>query len=39
MPFEYRKYEKGLLRPDGEPGFNTPTGLVEAVLEPVRGLG
>ena len=27
--FEYRKYEKGLLRPDGEPGFNTPTGLVE----------
>ena len=29
MPFEYRKYEKGLLRSDGEPGFNTPTGLVE----------
>ncbi len=29
MTFEYRKYEKGLLRPDGEPGFNTPTGLVE----------
>lgn len=27
--FEYRKYEKGLLRADGEPGFNTPTGLVE----------
>ena len=27
--FEYRKYEKGLLRPDGEPGFNTPTGLIE----------
>ncbi len=27
--FEYRKYEKGLLRNDGEPGFNTPTGLVE----------
>lgn len=27
--FEYYKYEKGLLRPDGEPGFNTPTGLVE----------
>ena len=33
MDFEYRKYEKGLLRPDGEPGFNTPTGLVGAVLE------
>ena len=29
QPFEYRKYEKGLLRPDGEPGFNTPTGLIE----------
>ena len=29
MDFEYKKYEKGLLRPDGEPGFNTPTGLVE----------
>lgn len=25
----YRKYEKGLLRPDGEPGFNTPTGMIE----------
>ncbi len=28
-PFEYRKYEKGLLRNDGYPGFNTPTGCVE----------
>ncbi len=27
--FEYRKYEKGLLRADREPGFNTPTGKVE----------
>lgn len=27
--YVYRKYEKGLLRPDGEPGFNTPTGKVE----------
>lgn len=25
----YKKYEKGLLRADGEPGFNTPTGLIE----------
>ena len=25
----YRKYEKGMLRPDGEPGFNTPTGMIE----------
>ncbi len=23
------KYEKGLLRPDGKPGFNTPTGKIE----------
>ncbi len=29
QPFEYYKYEKGMLRPDGEPGFNTPTGLIE----------
>ena len=28
-PFEYKKYEKGLLRNDGFPGFNTPTGMVE----------
>jgi len=27
--FSYRKYEKGLLRPDNLPGFNTPTGKVE----------
>ncbi|HUT71491.1 MAG TPA: molybdopterin-dependent oxidoreductase [Desulfatiglandales bacterium] len=27
--FEYRKYEKGLLRPDKKPGFDTPTGKVE----------
>ena len=27
--FEYFKYEKGLLRPDGEPGFNTQSGKVE----------
>jgi anaerobic selenocysteine-containing dehydrogenase len=27
--FTYKKYEKGLLRADGEPGFNTVTGLVE----------
>lgn len=29
QPFEYRKYETGKLRPDGYPGFNTATGLVE----------
>ena len=27
--FEYRKYEKGMLRPDGEQGFNTTTGKIE----------
>jgi anaerobic selenocysteine-containing dehydrogenase len=27
--FEYRKYEKGLLRSDKKPGFDTPTGKVE----------
>jgi len=27
--FEYRKYEKGLLLPDGKPGFKTPTGKFE----------
>ncbi len=25
----YRRHEKGLLRPDGKPGFRTPTGKVE----------
>jgi anaerobic selenocysteine-containing dehydrogenase len=25
----YHRHEKGLLRPDGKPGFNTPTGKVE----------
>ena len=27
--YEYRKHEKGKLRGDGEPGFNTVTGMVE----------
>ncbi len=26
---QYKKWEKGLLRPDGHPGFNTPTGKLE----------
>ena len=29
IPFEYRKYEKGLLRADGQPGFDTPSGRIE----------
>jgi anaerobic selenocysteine-containing dehydrogenase len=27
--WQYRRYENGLLRSDGEPGFNTPSGKVE----------
>ncbi len=33
---QYKKWEKGMLRPDGMPGFNTPTGKFEissSVLE------
>jgi anaerobic selenocysteine-containing dehydrogenase len=30
-PMQYRKWETGLLRPDGRPGFNTPTGKFEIV--------
>jgi len=26
---QYRKWDKGLLRPDGKPGFNTPSGKFE----------
>jgi cysteine desulfurase NifS len=26
---QYKKWEKGLLRPDGRPGFDTPTGKLE----------
>lgn len=29
LPFEYHRHEKGMLRPDGQPGFNTPTGRIE----------
>ncbi|MDR0499836.1 MAG: molybdopterin-dependent oxidoreductase [Coriobacteriales bacterium] len=29
VPIEYYKYEKGLLRSDGSPGFATPTGRIE----------
>lgn len=29
LPFQYNKHEKGLLRPDGQPGFMTPSGRVE----------
>ncbi|MCB2226108.1 MAG: aminotransferase class V-fold PLP-dependent enzyme [Desulfarculaceae bacterium] len=26
---QYKKWQKGLLRPDGKPGFDTPTGKIE----------
>ena len=29
LPFEYRRYETGKLRPDGQLGFNTPSGRIE----------
>ena len=32
LPFEYGKHEKGLLRPDGSPGFYTATGRIELCL-------
>ena len=38
-PMEYKKWEKGLLRKDGKPGFDTPSGKFEiksTVLEKTR---
>jgi len=29
LPFEYKKHEKGMMRADGQPGFNTATGRIE----------
>jgi anaerobic selenocysteine-containing dehydrogenase len=36
---QYRKYERGLLRPDGKPGFMTPSGKVEFASEILRAHG
>jgi anaerobic selenocysteine-containing dehydrogenase/ferredoxin len=36
---KYRKWELGLLRSDGQPGFSTPTGKVEFVSEVLREHG
>lgn len=36
---EYKKYEKGLLRSDGAPGFNTPTGRIELYSTVLHRLG
>lgn len=38
-PYEYHKYEKGLCRSDGKPGFETVTGLVELKSLQFGGLG
>jgi len=35
----YRRYEKGLLRPDKKPGFRTPTGKVELYSTVFEELG
>ncbi|MFQ5566141.1 MAG: molybdopterin dinucleotide binding domain-containing protein, partial [Paracoccaceae bacterium] len=44
LPFELpdggaRKYQRGLLRPDGKPGFATPTGKFEIASEWLRAHG
>lgn len=39
-PFKpYRRHERGLLRPDGKPGFNTPSGKVELAASMYQGWG
>jgi anaerobic selenocysteine-containing dehydrogenase len=38
-PMRYRKYESGLLRADGRPGFDTPTGKFEIASEWLRQAG
>lgn len=35
----YHKYARGMLRPDGRPGFNTPTGKFEIASEWFRAHG
>lgn len=37
--FEYRKYEKGLLREDGQVGFNTSTGRAEVYCPVFQNIG
>jgi len=36
---EYRKWEKGLLRADGKPGFETPSGKIELRSSILEGFG
>jgi anaerobic selenocysteine-containing dehydrogenase len=35
----FKKYEQGLERPDGQPGFRTATGRIELYSEPWQGFG
>ena len=35
--YAYRKYEKGFMRPDGQPGFFTPTGKIELYSLQLEG--
>ena len=35
----YRRHERGLLRPDGKPGFNTPSGKIEVYNETYKSWG
>ena len=35
----YKKYEKGMIRPDGQPGFNTPTGRIELWCDALARFG
>jgi anaerobic selenocysteine-containing dehydrogenase len=35
-PAEYKKHEKGMNRPDGKPGFATPSGKIEAVSKAIE---
>jgi len=39
VPQKYRKYELGLLRSDGRPGFNTPSGKIEIYSEILKRMG
>lgn len=35
----YKKYEKGMLRPDGQPGFPTPSGKIEFLCPTMQFFG
>lgn len=39
LPFTYNKHEKGLLRPDGQLGFPTPTGRIELFSQGLSFMG